>query len=225
LYQDPFRGQDKTGRDPEEGTDAMGIEKIRFKEEVNIHLICQICDQVLEEPVLVKCNHTFCRKCVSNGTLCPKDGLPVSSDDPKDAPDLIIQMLGDLEVVCDFAGNGCNTRLKLRDLDIHVQSCSHNSGTTVRCHRRCKRIVKRSEALTHSCAQLLLETVQQLEEQLMARDEIIQEKDREITQLKDMVRGNYPTVVLNPIPFDENALIKVFEQEKSPSSLKKSRRS
>jgi len=98
------------------------------------HLLCAICSRVLKRPVITQCGHTFCARCVLEGSTetCPADGAPLA---------LVMEnislrdQIGSLMIYCKFgcaakadgglvySGEACTEKLNLSSRKKHEGQC------------------------------------------------------------------------------------------------------
>ena len=76
---------------------------------ISKHLLCIICQEVLDDPKRIDCGHTFCNMCIgqwlSKSNCCPMCRQKVSKEGM--SKDLIaFNIINDLEVIC--SNNGIN---------------------------------------------------------------------------------------------------------------------
>jgi C3HC4-type zinc finger (RING finger) protein len=88
-----------------------GVPSELFVEEPKGEFICNICQEVLNDPVVMKCDHIGCRKCITTwlGTkrscpLCRKDVRAVDLVAP---PEYFLKLLHSLKRKCPHAEEGC----------------------------------------------------------------------------------------------------------------------
>lgn len=85
----------------------MGYELTRFIGEIDEELKCSICTIVLEEPMQTPCEHLFCCECIKGWVAvdrsCPVDRQSLTSDSFKPAARYLRNMLGKLDIQCDFS--------------------------------------------------------------------------------------------------------------------------
>ena len=87
---------------------------------ISKHLICTICQEVLDDPKRIDCGHTFCHICImqwaNKNLMCPmcrqkftKEGM---------SRDLIaLNIINDLEVTCSNKGTRLNLNLNRMSLE------------------------------------------------------------------------------------------------------------
>ena len=71
-----------------------------FKSTPSEQLICPLCSKVFCDPVISQCGHTFCRRCVSEGQICPSDSHNLSIVATNIA---VLEQISDLEIYCRYA--------------------------------------------------------------------------------------------------------------------------
>ncbi|CAG2163935.1 unnamed protein product [Oppiella nova] len=135
----------------------MGYDCQRFTEDISEELLCSICSEVLEEALTTDCEHLFCRQCITEwlsvNRTCPIDRLYITSRNLKAAPRVVRNLLGKLEIRCDFATDGCQTIVALEALDKHVNDCYYNPKKRIACMKGCDKWMTREELKTHNCWQ------------------------------------------------------------------------
>jgi len=111
----------------------MGFDCKRFKVTVGEHLICIICNKVLEDPVQ-HINMTeyrfYCELCISKWIETEKD-CPTEKYRTlyvREVPKKILISLEELEISCDFTG--CAVFVKLKHLKDHGEGCQFNPKPT-----------------------------------------------------------------------------------------------
>lgn len=133
----------------------MGYDTNRFIGEIDEEFICAICTSVLEKPVQSqKCDHLFCEECIkdwlSRSQTCPVDRDLLQDEDLKPATRPLRNLLGKLEIKCNFEFAGCETIVKLEDLEDHVKNCKFNFGIDVPC-TECGLAKPQNDSGAHNC--------------------------------------------------------------------------
>lgn len=84
----------------------MGFELERFTDEIHGEFLCPICKMVLENPMQSKCEHIFCRKCISEcverGMNCPLDQKELVQENITPAARYFRNLLDKLMISCDY---------------------------------------------------------------------------------------------------------------------------
>ncbi|KAI8344863.1 hypothetical protein BC941DRAFT_409845 [Chlamydoabsidia padenii] len=126
----------------------MGIGKHLFIEPVPLDLLCNICSEVLSQPVQVHCgeDHIFCHECIiaivekqqAHDTPCPTCNMPMNTNTLQ--PSKFVQrQLGRLSIKCQYHSSGC-TWIGTLASD-HINHCTFKSrecsnakqGCTLQC--------------------------------------------------------------------------------------------
>ncbi|XP_037024144.1 E3 ubiquitin-protein ligase NRDP1-like [Bradysia coprophila] len=133
----------------------MGYDVERFVGEVvDNELLCQICASVLQDAVETPCEHFFCMECIKNWLLlkkdCPIDRQPLRKPQLRKPSRLLRNLLGRLEIKCDFEEYGCNMAVKLENLDNHRSICNNNPDTEITCNKGCDLPIRRRD-LANNC--------------------------------------------------------------------------
>ena len=109
----------------------MGYKNELFEEQVDDELKCPICECVLENAVQgVDCEHLFCLDCIQqrlqtcSAKICPLDRSQLAH--LKSPPKIILKLLNNLKIKCNFSDNGCAIKLKLSELNQHSLVCLFN---------------------------------------------------------------------------------------------------
>lgn len=88
----------------------MGFDLSRFVVDVDKEFQCQICISVLEDPIETPCEHYFCSECINNWLFkhkdCPVDRQPLTTADLARPNRLLRNLLGNLDIKCDFGKCG-----------------------------------------------------------------------------------------------------------------------
>ncbi|CAG2119053.1 unnamed protein product [Medioppia subpectinata] len=133
----------------------MGYDCSRFTDEISEELLCSICSEVLEEALTTDCEHLFCRQCITEwlsvNRTCPIDRLYITARNLKAAPRVVRNLLGKLDIRCDFAPDGCQTVVALEALEKHVNDCYYNPKKRLCCQKGCDKWMTREELKTHNC--------------------------------------------------------------------------
>ena len=98
------------------------VKKFKFYED---YFKCPICFDILIDPVIDKCGHTFCKKCIKNhlknNLLCPFSKLEIGKNDLY--RNLILKnILDENNFKCEF----CKKRILYKKLKNHKKICVDN---------------------------------------------------------------------------------------------------
>lgn len=150
----------------------MGYDIKRFREsDVNEEFICPICQDVLEDPVLVEnCEHLFCRQCInkwlqtSKTKLCPIDRIEINESTLRPPQRSFRNLITSLLISCDFQINGCEEWVKIEELSTHAMNCVFNPvvmNQEIECPSGCGATVKRCGLIdNHNCVTFLKDDIQ-----------------------------------------------------------------
>ncbi|SAL97393.1 hypothetical protein [Absidia glauca] len=122
----------------------MGIGKDIFIKPVPLDLVCNICSEVLCEPVQVHCgeDHIFCHQCIlplvdskqSNDIPCPTCNMPMNANTLQ--PSKFVQrQLGRLAIRCQYHASGCPWTGTLSS--DHISHCTFKSRVCVNAEHGC----------------------------------------------------------------------------------------
>ena len=119
----------------------MGLDQDRVieKDALSNHLICSICMDVVEIPMLTPCQHSFCSECIrgwlNNGnTTCPVDRQPLQIRHLKTSR-LLQELLSKFTIRCKNHENGCPLMVKfpgMSKLIEHEENCCSLTGDSLR---------------------------------------------------------------------------------------------
>jgi hypothetical protein len=151
----------------------MGYDIKRFiGGKVNEEFVCVICQDVLEEPVMVSiCEHIFCDGCIRGWILekkeCPVDRKVISESHLRDPFRAFKNLLNQLEITCDYSALGCNKQLKLENLKIHTKECEFDPEKhIIKCERNQE--IKKMQYKEHeqNCLPLVKRNLEMTKKQL-----------------------------------------------------------
>ena len=106
----------------------MGYDIDRFVSTPPDFILCVICSQVAEKPV-VGCSdeHLFCLECLEEwlkvSAVCPVDHQVLTSDDVKPAGNLFTRMLNSLRIKCSNYKYGCEFVSTVEEDTAHSAVC------------------------------------------------------------------------------------------------------
>ncbi|EDO41995.1 predicted protein [Nematostella vectensis] len=159
----------------------MGYDIERFVGAVNEGLLCCICRDVLEEPLMAPCEHSYCSACVlgwlTHYNTCPEDRQSLWPSDLKPIFRYMKNDLDSLKIHCDHQSKGCKSVVRLGSLARHLkEECDFvavacpNTGCneslnrcdldthliicdfqTAKCTRGCGLQVNMNELAQHNC--------------------------------------------------------------------------
>lgn len=109
----------------------MGIDSKRFVNPLPQDLICPICHDVFDDPVQCPEEHIFCRDCISKWMMkinrCPLDQKSLSFIELTPSARVLRNLIGSLELRCEFMEYGCNSTTTLESMKIHLLTCKFRS--------------------------------------------------------------------------------------------------
>ncbi|XP_054161299.1 kelch-like protein 5 [Oppia nitens] len=93
-------------------------------------LTCSICLNIICCPVIAQCClQTFCKDCINNwlstNNTCPYDRKTLTKDALTRPPRVMVNMLGKLQIKCDFRDNGCTEVIILEYLTNHLNNLNN----------------------------------------------------------------------------------------------------
>ena len=133
-----------------------GYDEERFKDKVDIKLQCSVCLKVLKDPVQCPNEHYFCRSCIckslrENAEACPMCNNHLTEENLTKPPRILMELLQNLEIRCDYEKRGCQEFIKLEFLDRHVNSCGYSPTTCT--NTGCAQVMNRNEKERHELEQ------------------------------------------------------------------------
>ncbi|CAG2175747.1 unnamed protein product [Oppiella nova] len=119
---------------------------------------CSICQDIFCCPMITPCClQTFCEDCITgwlqNNNTCPYDRKRLSFDKLSRPPRVMVNMIGNLNIKCDFWDIGCREIIKLEDLIQHTAICEHNETN----HPKTCDVCYCDKTRDHDCVEALLE--------------------------------------------------------------------
>ncbi|RWR99959.1 E3 ubiquitin-protein ligase NRDP1-like protein [Dinothrombium tinctorium] len=162
----------------------MAIDKQRVvgvDEQILNDYLCKKCGKIFFEPTITKCEHTFCRSCIEesieNLGTCAECGASCEIADLRSVRQLKA-ILGKLSVRCIYRKFGCETNVKLCELNEHQNECG---SQTIHCLKKCKMPILLKDYETHDCVEFLLSELKASKEEL---DAVKSTLDATISNLK-----------------------------------------
>lgn len=107
----------------------MGIDTDRFvSKSIDEGLICSICAQVLEKPLMVDtCEHTYCEQCIKEwygvDRTCPQCRIPITERQLLTISRYMRNRLNELQLICKFESIGCTFVSALENIESHEKEC------------------------------------------------------------------------------------------------------
>jgi len=107
----------------------MGIDSDHFvhPERISKELMCCICTQVLENPVMTPSEHLFCEdellEWLTRSNLCPSTNTPLDPSSIRRPSRIVLNMLAELQRYCPYRSDGCTWTGENEHCATHAQSC------------------------------------------------------------------------------------------------------
>jgi len=109
---------------------------------VNRAYDCNVCYELMQEPLVLKCGHSCCAKCVEK--LPIKQSPECKMVFTKTKKNYTVQSIIEaLEILCPF---GCEETLTIGDLEMHQKNCECYVWKCLRCEEE----VKENQSVIHS---------------------------------------------------------------------------
>src|ERR1700712_4417299 len=128
---------------------------------------CSICLGMFNNPVATQCcRQTFCKDCirewVSLHKTCPNDRKPLTKKGLKPVPRVLINLMENMKIKCNYVLDGCSQVVRIGDLSQHLAFCEF------RPNQLCKTcdLIKESIS-THNCIQSLISEKHKTDEKYM----------------------------------------------------------
>ena len=142
---------------------VTGYDDERFEQIISESFHCIICTNVFKDPVMCRHNeHLFCRACITkhlmNSQTCPTCMEPLTVDTLTQAPRGIRNLLGELNIRCEFFDRGCGKFVELGDLERHIADCGF--APVVCSNAGCQLEVNKQDLIHHETAVCELRRVQ-----------------------------------------------------------------
>ena len=90
--------------------------------------VCAICKGVLNKPVFTQCcRQSYCGDCIEEWLkghdTCPNDKQPLTIDGVSEVPRLVINVINNMRIKCDYSNDGCDEVITIGTKVEHVQMC------------------------------------------------------------------------------------------------------
>ena len=210
----------------------QGYDEERFVSKINRNFICQICFNVMRDPVLCPRNqHCFCRSCIKkhleNAKRCPTCNDELTEQTLTEPNRMVKDMLNELNVRCVYNIRGCPETPELQHLEQHEDTCgftpavctNQGCGTTVNkrdlIHHESE-VCEFRKLKCHSCGEMS-KTLGHMEKRI-AKMETKLEKletkvEKNMVEIKEELQLKHETVH-HDVGEMRIALVKCFEEIK-----------
>ena len=106
----------------------QGYDEERLASTVNRNFLCQICFNVLKDPVLCPRNqHCYCRSCIvkqlENSQRCPTCSDELTVETLTEPNQMVKDYLNELNIRCVYNNRGCKEIVQLQHIDQHEATC------------------------------------------------------------------------------------------------------
>jgi len=148
----------------------MGIDKELIVSEVGKeNCDCNICSQLVEDPIILKCEHFYCKQCIveknkeaenlEKKVECPECQQEFNPSEDMKPPTIFMRnVLSLINLKCSLCG--CAQIAKYDNFAAHIAECAFNPDMEVEC-KHCNQLYKGREEKEHivSCDPFMKQTV------------------------------------------------------------------
>jgi len=167
----------------------MGIDTDLAIDRLNDELVCSICRDIVEDPVVIRrCEHHFCGNCIrpwiqANST-CAKDGAPTEEAGLRQPCRFYRNTLADVRLRCPVFG--CNTETTYEWFERHKINCRPNPEAFMEC-AFCHEQHMKNEEDTHkqSCLPFLRDKIAKNE---LGKNELKREREADKKKYEELER-------------------------------------
>ncbi|KAF7534101.1 hypothetical protein G7054_g6523 [Neopestalotiopsis clavispora] len=137
---------------PASSATVVDLRLLDYQDPIDENLICPICRVALVQPVITRCDHVFCQRCLAQAhalsPVCPIDRSALddlTADNVRSAPKIVHNQLDNLTVKCPNRSRGCALVVARSLVENHVSR--YCDKTMVPCpHPGCAHAVVRRDA-------------------------------------------------------------------------------
>ena len=188
-----------------------GLERSRFvgvSEEELDEFTCGICRSIFIDPLVTQCcRQTYCSQCInfwlSSHNTCPLDQKYLTISQLSSSPRIILNLLNNMKIKCDFESIGCKTVIKLNDLSNHLINCTFNpNNTCIDCG-----FSKIGEKEGHNCVQrfkLMVNDFKDENNRLKKTIEELNDKNKDLLKEIESLRNDNSRQGVKP--FNDNSV-------------------
>ena len=211
-----------------------GYDDELFQHPVGHTLHCNICTNVLKDPVMCRHNeHLYCRACITphlvNFQTCPNCMDPLTVDTLCQASRGIRNLLAELKIRCKFFDRGCGTFVELGQLESHIEECGFapavcsNDGCQLEVNKRDLLHHETTECehrrvQCHSCSDIKNEIVR-MKVSLATMDEKLDRNEKKLDEKLERTEENGKVVEENVVAKFELVQEQLNQQEESNRRL------
>ena len=192
----------------------QGYDEERFVSKINRNFICQICFNVMREPVLCPRNqHCFCRSCIKkhleNAKRCPTCNDELTEQTLTEPNRMVKDMLNELNVRCVYTTRGCPETPELQHLEQHEDTCgftpavctNQGCGTTVNkrdlIHHESE-VCEFRKLKCHSCGEMS-KTLGHMEKRISSVEKKLGKIETDINQKMETIENKLGNVEMNMV--------------------------
>jgi len=136
---------------------------------------CNICTQLVEDPIVLKCEHFFCKKCIDKKNKdaaagkrtraekskaeCPECKRVFNPTEDMNPPSIFMRnAMSKIKLKCSLFG--CTHVVKYDNFTAHIAECSFNPDMEVKCNH-CRQLYKKQKEKEHvvRCTPMMEKTV------------------------------------------------------------------
>ena len=206
----------------------QGYDEERFVSKFNRNFICQMCSNVVRDPVLCPRNqHCFCHSCITkhleNAQRCPTCNDELTEQTLIEAPKMIQNILNELKIRCAYTTRGCTETPELQHLEQHEDTCgftpavctNQGCGTTVNNRdliQHESEVCEFRKLKCHSCGEMS-KTLGHMEKRITNVEEKLENIETKVTDIQKNMDTKLETVN-NEVGEMRISLVKCFEEMK-----------
>ena len=92
---------------------------------------CGICQNIFVSPLEARCcGQIFCKDCIEEWfrerNTCPSDRRTLDIKDMRSPSRVVLNLMNNMRVKCNYNANGCNTITTMEELHQHLMYCKQN---------------------------------------------------------------------------------------------------
>ena len=196
------------------GEEGIPEERVlNLKQDDPAYIMCSICHGLVWDPVLCKnCENPFCRKCIKRWLDIMPDSCPYNCPyEEKALGRLLINILGQIKIMCKYIKFGCSEVVKYESLKAHQLNCHFQSKDCHACKqsfhvdtyadhdKTCDEIYIFCSTCNYCCKRKEMKAIHNetfcltqvlFNENKKLREEFKEYRDRTETKIAELVRDN-----------------------------------